>query len=60
MKKLTQIMSFLAPLKIAILYASAAVFLGPGSMLMHGTNTLWGGWADNLSMIMYIVITMAL
>ena len=25
-------------------------------MLMHGTNTLWGGWADNLSMIMYIVI----
>ena len=42
--------------KIAILYASAAVFLGPGSMLMHGTNTEWGGWADNLSMIMYIVI----
>ena len=47
---------FYGPSKIAILYASAAVFLGPGSMLMHGTNTLWGGWADNLSMIMYIVI----
>ena len=24
-------------------------------MLMHGTNTEWGGWADNLSMIMYII-----
>lgn len=42
--------------QISILYASAAVFLGPGSMLMHGTNTLWGGWADNLSMVTYIVI----
>ena len=25
-------------------------------MLMHGTNTEWGAWADNLSMIMYIVL----
>ena len=41
---------------ISILYASAAIFLGPGSMLMHGTNSGWGGWADNLSMIMYILI----
>ena len=41
---------------IAILYASAAIFLGPGSFLMHGTHTEWGGWADNLSMVMYIVI----
>jgi hypothetical protein len=47
---------FFGPSKVAILYASAALFLGPGSMLMHGTNTLWGGWADNLSMIMYIII----
>jgi hypothetical protein len=23
---------------------------------MHGTNTEWGAWADNLSMIMYIVL----
>ena len=23
---------------------------------MHGTNTEWGGWADNLSMIMYIIL----
>ena len=41
---------------ISILYAFAAIFLGPGSMLMHGTNSGWGGWADNLSMIMYILI----
>jgi len=25
-------------------------------MLMHGTNTEWGAWADNLSMIMYIIL----
>jgi hypothetical protein len=41
---------------ISLLYASVVIYLGPGSMLMHGTNTEWGGWADNLSMIMYIVL----
>ena len=41
---------------ISILYAGAAIFLGPGSLLMHGTHTEWGEWADNLSMIMYIII----
>lgn len=41
---------------IAILYASAVIYLGPGSMLMHGTHTEWGEWADNLSMIMFIII----
>jgi hypothetical protein len=42
--------------KISVLYASVVVYLGPGSMLMHGTNTEWGEWADNLSMIMYIIL----
>jgi hypothetical protein len=41
---------------ISILYASVVIYLGPGSMLMHATNTEWGGWADNLSMIMYIIL----
>ena len=41
---------------ITILYGIAVVWLGPGSMLMHGTNTEWGGWADNLSMVMYIIL----
>ena len=41
---------------ITLIYATAAVYLGPGSMLMHATNTEWGGWADNLGMVMYIVI----
>lgn len=41
---------------LSILYASAVIWLGPGSMLMHGTHTAWGGWADNLSMVMYILI----
>lgn len=41
---------------VAMLYAIAAIWLGPGSMLMHGTHTAWGAWADNLSMVMYILI----
>ncbi len=47
---------FIGVTGITLIYASAAVYLGPGSMLMHATNTEWGGWADNLSMVMYIVI----
>ncbi len=30
----------------AIIFATAALFLGPGSLLMHGTHTAWGQWAD--------------
>ncbi len=41
---------------VATLYALAAIWLGPGSLLMHGTHTTWGAWADNLSMVMYILI----
>ncbi len=41
---------------IALLYAGATIWLGPGSLLMHGTHTAWGGWADNLSMVMYILV----
>ena len=29
--------------KLSVLYAGAAIYLGPGSMLMHGTHTEWGG-----------------
>ena len=45
---------FIGITPVSVLYASVVIFLGPGSMLMHGTNTEWGGWADNLSMIMFI------
>ena len=41
---------------LPLLYASTVLFLGPGSLLMHGTHTTWGGWADNLSMVMYILV----
>ena len=41
---------------VSLLYAGTVVYLGIGSLLMHGTNTNWGGWADNLSMIMYIIL----
>jgi hypothetical protein len=47
--------NFIGITSISLVYAFAAWWLGPGSMLMHGTNTEWGGWADNLSMIMYII-----
>lgn len=41
---------------IALLYASATVFLGPGSMVMHGSHTFFGAWIDNVSMVAYITI----
>ena len=41
---------------VALLYASAAVFLGPGSAVMHGTHTFFGAWIDNVSMVAYILI----
>lgn len=41
---------------IALLYASAATFLGPGSMLMHASHTFFGAWLDNVSMVAYILI----
>ena len=42
--------------RLSVLYAVAVIYLGPGSWLMHGTHTAWGGWMDNLSMVMYILI----
>lgn len=47
---------FIGNTRIAVLYAAAAVFLGPGSMVMHGTHTRFGAWIDNVSMITYILI----
>ena len=41
---------------IAILYAGATTYLGAGSLLMHGTHTLWGAWADNVGMVGYILV----
>ncbi len=41
---------------VALVYAWSVWFLGPGSMVMHGTHAPWGGWLDNLSMVMYIVV----
>lgn len=41
---------------IALLYAGAATFLGPGSMLMHASHTFAGAWLDNVSMVAYILV----
>jgi hypothetical protein len=51
-----QVNRFIGHSHIALLYASAAVFLGPGSMVMHGTHTRFGAWIDNVSMVAYILI----
>lgn len=47
---------FIGYTSISTLYAAAAVFLGPGSMVMHGTHTFFGAWIDNVSMVLYISI----
>lgn len=41
---------------VAILYAGATTYLGAGSLLMHGTHTAWGAWADNVGMVGYILV----
>lgn len=41
---------------VALLYAGASLFLGPGSMLMHGTHTRFGAWIDNVSMVAFILV----
>lgn len=39
---------------VANLYGWIAVGLGLGSMLFHGSMTEWGGWADLVSMYLFI------
>lgn len=41
---------------VAVLYAGATTYLGAGSLLMHGTHTTWGAWADNVGMVGYILV----
>lgn len=47
---------FIGHSPLALLYAGAALFLGPGSMAMHGTHTGFGAWLDNVSMVAYILV----
>lgn len=47
---------FIGHSPVAILYASATLFLGPGSMVMHGTHTRFGAWLDNTSMVAFILV----
>lgn len=47
---------FIGNQPVALLYAAATVFLGPGSMVMHGSHTFFGAWIDNVSMVAYITI----
>lgn len=47
---------FIGHSPVALLYASASLFLGPGSMVMHGTHTRFGAWVDNVSMVAFIAV----
>lgn len=51
-----QVNQFIGHTPVALLYAGAALFLGPGSMVMHGTHTRFGAWIDNVSMVTYILV----
>jgi hypothetical protein len=48
--------AFIGHSPVSLLYAGAVVFLGPGSMVMHGSHTFFGAWIDNVSMVTYILI----
>ncbi len=37
----------------AIAYGLIVIFLGPGSMYYHASTKKWGGWLDNMSMVMW-------
>ena len=42
-----------SPLLISI-YASAILYMGPGSMFFHGSMKQWGGWLDVISMYVFV------
>ncbi|MCP3986103.1 MAG: hypothetical protein GY723_17100 [bacterium] len=44
---------------IPVLYAALVVFLGPGSMAMHGSGRAWGATADVVAMLLYIAFPVA-
>ncbi len=50
---------FTSSAAIPVVYASAVVFLGPGSMFMHGSGRAWGGTVDVVSMLVFIVFPAA-
>jgi hypothetical protein len=37
----------------SITYGLLAIYLGPGSMFYHASIKKWGGWADNMSMVLW-------
>ena len=41
------------PTALSVTYGALTIFLGPGSMLFHGSLTEWGGWFDQLSLVLF-------
>jgi hypothetical protein len=44
---------------LPVTYAALVVFLGPGSMMMHGSGRDWGATADVVSMLIWIAFPVA-
>ncbi len=44
---------FQVPTLFSNLYGALVLFLGPASMLFHGTLRQWGGWADGFSLVLF-------
>ena len=42
-----------SPTLFSVAYGALVVFLGIGSMLFHGSLLEWGGWFDNLSLVLF-------
>ncbi|MHC4954361.1 MAG: ceramidase domain-containing protein [Planctomycetota bacterium] len=41
-----------------VLYGLVVIWLGPGSMFLHASQKVWGGWLDNLSMNMFVTFVL--
>lgn len=42
-----------------VFYATVAAFVGPASMALHASTTLWGGMIDLMSMFFWVVFALA-
>lgn len=39
---------------VPLFYGLIVMFLGPGSMLFHASGKKWGGWFDEMSMVVWV------
>ena len=51
--------AFTSSLSLPVLYAGLVIFIGPGSMALHGTGHAWGHALDVLAMFTFIMFPIA-